>query len=146
MSPTGRITAVWERQAVGYGAGTGTMVIGGYAGHPLGAARPLWAGSAKQESYPARLAVTSRGQVIAMWVLRPRSPQPAVFAATSNDGEHFSVPRRVSIGGHGIHGCGTPGINEPGLLLADQDGGVLAGWSCSYEANRTVQEYARYRP
>jgi hypothetical protein len=146
MGPTGRITAVWERHWVGSGAGTGTMVVGGYAGRPLDAARPLWAGSATQESYPPRLAVTSRGQAIAMWVLRPRSPQPAVFAATSNDGVRFSAPRRLSIGGHGIHGCGTPHAEEPHMLVADRAGGALAGWSCIYKIHRTVQEYAYYRP
>jgi hypothetical protein len=143
MSATGRITIMWNPSIR-----SKLLVSGGYAGSRLSAPSPLSpASSGVAESKP-RLLVTPRGRVIAVWtVQRGKYESPAasrsasVEAATSDNGITFGAPRRISIGGRYIHGC-----EGPDLLALDHAGGALAGWSCTFHRNETINEYARYRP
>jgi len=133
ITPSGRVTILWP-----HSNSKALFATEGKAGQPFGRSEPVTHTYAVLDGYePPRLALTSRGKLIAAWGLGD-----AIETATSTDGLHFSHLTVLE------PECPHPPPHGPESLVLspDRQGGAIAAWTCHPQRNHAVQEFARYHP
>ncbi len=83
IGPTVRITAIWQPTRFGE-----ILAASGNVGHPLGLPHPVSRGGSGTSQTAPLVAVTSRGQVIAVWSAQRGTSNSTIMAATSDGGAH----------------------------------------------------------